>query len=79
MRAKLLIVIVILGMLFPGVSHGFGILRFVCDGIANQLGLNRGPIPKVIQRPQPPGVDSHQATLPKHPDAYRVYIQAEGF
>lgn len=80
MKVKFFIMIVWLSLLFPGFSYGFGILRYVSDGIANQLGLDRGPIPKVIQTPRPPAFPSpHQVTGPKHPESSRIYLQAEGW
>ncbi len=81
MKKKIVLAILVLMMLVPTVSHGFGLLRYTFDAIANQLGLDRGPIPKVPPRNlqadfQPPG---YPAPHPNHPDLNRIYIQAEGF
>jgi hypothetical protein len=76
MKAKFLIAILILGLACPAASQAFGLLQYVFDGIANQLGLDRGPVPKVMPKLPP---DPHQGPLNKHPDAHRIYIQAEGF
>lgn len=78
MKTKILIVILILGLSYPAASHAFGILKYTFDAIANQLGLDRGPVPKVMPKLPPPGVDPHAGPSP-HPDANRIYIQAEGF
>jgi hypothetical protein len=81
MKERILLVILILMMLVPTVSHGFGLLRYTFDAIANQLGMDRGPIPKALPRNlqadfHPPG---YPAPPPSHPDLNRIYIQAEGF
>ncbi|MBI5250784.1 MAG: hypothetical protein HY912_14935 [Desulfomonile tiedjei] len=78
MKTKILIVILILGLSYPAASHAFGILRYTFDAIANQLGLDRGPVPKVMPKLPPPGAAPHGQANP-HPDANRIYIQADGF
>jgi len=65
--------------LCPGSSHAFGILRVIFDGIANNVGLDRGSIPKVFSRPNPQPQDQMGAPLPKHPESQGAYIRAEGF
>ena len=79
MKTKILIAILIFGILCPGTSHAFGILRYTFDAIANQLGLDRGPIPKVLPPPPPPPGHDPNGAFSRHPDANRIYIQAEGF
>jgi len=78
MKAKLLIGIVVVTMMFPPVSHGAALLRYVFDAVCNQLGLDRGPIAKVpprgIGEKCPPGLAPG-----KQPGSHRIYIQAEGF
>ncbi len=63
----------------PSTSHAFGILRFLYDGIANQLGLDRGPIPKALPKNHPSKFDKNGQRIP--PDIYnqRIHVQAEGF
>jgi hypothetical protein len=78
MKVRLLIGIVVASMLFPPVSHGFGLLRFVYDGIFNQFGLDRGPIPKTPPRGTPAKYGA-ACNAPVKPASQRVYIQAEGF
>jgi len=68
----------ILGLCYPAASHAFGILRYTFDAIANQFGLDRGPVPKVMPKTPPPYVGPHGPVNP-HPDANRIYIQADGF
>lgn len=79
MKTKMLIVVIILGMVLPPVSHGFGLLRYVYDAVVNQFGMDRGPVPKVMPKPFLPG--SNSGCLP--PDTpyktQNIYIQAEGF
>jgi hypothetical protein len=80
MRTKIFLVILALMMLVPAVSHGFGLLRYTFDAIANQLGLDRGPIPKALPRNLQADFYPHGYVLPpKHPDMNRIHIQAEGF
>ena len=80
MRTKILLVILALTLLVPAVSHGFGLLRYTFDAIANQLGLDRGPIPKALPRNlQADFCPDGYVLPPKHPDMNRIHIQAEGF
>lgn len=79
MRIRILIAILVISMLCPSFSHGFGFLRYAFDAISNQLGLDRGPIPKVPPRPKAPPCGPDGQPLGKHSSAGRIYIQAEGF
>lgn len=80
MRARCLILVLAVMLAFPPVSHGFGLLRYIYDGLANQFGLDRGPIPKILPKTPPPGHQpSHADTVREHPDTHRIHIQAEGF
>jgi hypothetical protein len=80
MKTRILLTVLVLMLLIPTASHGFGLLRYTFDAIANQLGLDRGPIPKTL--PRNLQADFHlpgQPPPPSHPDLNRIYIQAEGF
>ncbi|MGB6065989.1 MAG: hypothetical protein WBG50_14410 [Desulfomonilaceae bacterium] len=77
--AKVLIGVLVCSLLCPSMSHAFGLLRYTFDAIANQLGLDRGPIPKTLPRTPPGALYPHRAPLTECPDGQRVYIQAEGF
>jgi hypothetical protein len=79
MKIKLLIGIIALTLLCPPYSHGFGLLRYVFDGLSNQLGLDRGPIPKVLPKVGPSGPFGNCDPALKHYSKYRLHIQAEGF
>ncbi len=79
MKIKLFVALVILSMICPPVSHGFGLLRYTFDAIRNQLGLDRGPIPKTMQHTYGGCFDPQCPPNFNHPDAHRIYIQAEGF
>jgi len=79
MKIKILIGCLILIMACPAVSHGFGVLRYIFDGVANQLGLDRGPIPKAIPPRPRADFDSAKPPTATSPDAHRIHIQAEGF
>jgi len=79
MKIKILIGIIILMMATPAVSHGFGLLRYIFDGVYNQLGLDRGPIPKVVPPPVYPGHPPTNLPEVRHSPYPRFHIQAEGF
>jgi hypothetical protein len=78
MKTKILLVILALMMMVPAVSHGFGLLRYTFDAIANQLGLDRGPIPKALPRNLQADFNPSPCPVPP-PDLQRIHIQAEGF
>ena len=79
MRYIILIVILIITMATPGTSQAFGVLRWAWDGINNQLGFDRGPVPKRDPRLwRAPGCPPDN----KRPITYvppGFYIQADGF
>lgn len=80
MKTRALALAIAVMICFPGTSHAFGIMRWTFDAIANQLGLDRGPIPKIIPNNPPSDVPSrHGHNIPGDPNAERIYIQAEGF
>ncbi len=79
MLVKILIGMLVCFLVCPSVSHAFGLLRYTFDAVANQLGLDRGPIPKTLPRTPPGALYPHGSLLNKCPDGRRVYIQAEGF
>ncbi len=79
MRTKILIGVLVVMLGFPGASHAFGLLRYVFDGVANQLGLDRGPIPKALPNLPPPEYNPSNPAASKYLGAHRIYIQAEGF
>jgi len=79
MRYKILIIAVVFALAMPPSAHALGVFRWAWDAVANQLGLDRGPVPKVYPRPYPPQPDprdQHKATRARYP---WFYIQAEGF
>jgi hypothetical protein len=81
MRTKLIIALMSLMIAVPNVSFGFGIFQYTFDGIKNQLGLDRGPVSKVLPEANP--YDPYGRPNPLvgklHPDRNRIVIQAEGF
>jgi len=79
MRLRILVAVLVAVLACPVPSHAFGLLRYCFDAIANQLGLDRGPVPK-----KTPGNDPFSAGQSKHPavrypDPGKIHIQAEGF
>lgn len=81
MRTKLIILLMGLMIAAPNVSFGFGILQYTFDGIKNQLGLDRGPVSKVLpdENPNDPYCRPNPLNGKLHPDRNRMVIQAEGF
>ncbi len=79
MKVGIIILVVVLTMALSPASQAFGLLRYVYDGISNQLGLDRGPIPKVIPKLGQPAAPPGAPPLGKHADVSRIHIQAEGF
>ncbi len=79
MKTKVVIGILVLMMAFPAISHGFGLLKYITEGIRNQLGLDRGPIPKIYPPHPPTGFRPYDLPLDQAPDVHRMHIQAQGF
>jgi hypothetical protein len=76
MRTKIIIGVLILSLSFPAASHALGLLRYLFDAVANQLGLDRGPIPKTLPKaPTPPPGQGPPAAAANQ----GIHIQAEGF
>jgi len=80
MKIRILIWLIVLVLAVPSASQASGLLRYLFDGIANQLGLDRGPIPKTLPRQPPldPGLNG-KPLLNGPPPPTNIYIQAEGF
>jgi hypothetical protein len=83
MKVRAIAIILFLALTFtaacPSQSHAFAILRYLFDFASNQLGFDRGPIPKAPPN-IPPTPDQHPGLpLHGHPDAKKLHIQAEGF
>lgn len=80
MKVKIIVVLLVCALVaFPAVSHGFALLRWAFDAVANQFGLDRGPIPKVIPKAVP--ADCSPPGQPRgKTDRYPgFFIQADGF
>ena len=79
MKIKLLVLAVMMSLLFPPVSHGFGLFQWAMDAVCNTLGLDRGPAPLRVPKAPPPG-----AYAPGQPSTGGrtqpdIYIQAGGY
>jgi hypothetical protein len=76
MRTTLIAAILALLVACPAGVHGFGILRYTWDFIKNQVGVDRGPHPKVLREKPPlhPGHMFHKAHIRKKPAC-----KAEGY
>jgi hypothetical protein len=79
MKRAILIVILSLAVAWPASAQAFGLVRYIFDGISNQLGMDRGPIPKAVPTRPYKGLNPHGYAPEKHPDDYRIHIQADGF
>ncbi|MEW6138152.1 MAG: hypothetical protein AB1733_07965 [Thermodesulfobacteriota bacterium] len=79
MKTRILVAILVASLAVPSVSHAFGLLRYAFDAVSNQLGLDRGPVPKIPARPVPAPLGPGGVPLGKHADTPRLYIQADGF
>ena len=78
MKAKILIGIIVVMVVCPPPTHAFGLLKYAFDAIANQLGLDRGPIPKVMQKAPDQG-NCPSGGPPATRPVRNLHIQAEGF
>jgi hypothetical protein len=81
MKTRICIVLLVtfLMMSVPTHSNAFAILRYTFDAIANQFGLDRGPIPKEIPKNPAYGIYPNKMGAPMRSDLNRTHIQAEGF
>ena len=80
MRVFLITAVLVISLgAMPASSHAFGLLKFVWDGVANQLGMDRGPVPKVIPKRRPPNCDQYGKRIPRHVYVPSYYMQAQGF
>ncbi len=79
MRRNFLIFMIIVVVSISGNAHAFGLLKFLWDGFSNQLGLDRGPIPKVMAPPCLSKCDTYRSRLPNHVYRPSFHLQAEGY
>ncbi len=79
MRSYILIPILVMCISLPTSAHAIGILKYAWDSVANQLGLDRGAIPKVLPKCDVPRCDRYGKRIPKHAYRPNFHLQAEGF
>lgn len=79
MRLSVVFLLIIAVMALPAGAHAFGVLKYTWDAIANQFGLDRGPIPKVMPKDDPFQYDKYRSQMPKHGYFPAFHLQAEGF
>ncbi len=80
MQRKVIALLVCLVLGATSVSHAAGLFQYIYDGIKNQLGLDRGPVLKVIpENPDDPYCKPNPLAPRPHPDRNRAHIQAQGF
>jgi len=63
----------------PATSHAFGLFKYLWDAVANQLGLDRGPIPKTFPKSPQQRCDAYGNPIPDHVYAPTFHLQADGF
>lgn len=75
----IILIVLIISSTIPATSHAFGLLQYTWEGVANQLGLDRGPIPKLAPRmvldPYTSPLDAQKRVV-CYPEPQ---LQAEGF
>ena len=82
MKKLMVIWLVFLIIASPVSAQAFGLLQYVFDGIANQLGLDRGPIPKAPRKcPYDPLCRNGQGPCapPQSSARLGVHIHTEGY
>jgi hypothetical protein len=75
----LLICIICMALISPSSADAFGIMKYVWDAVNNQLGLDRGEIPKVKQRCRFADNKQYEKRIPRHTYRPVFHLQAEGF
>jgi hypothetical protein len=78
MKKLALVIALVMSLAAPSFAHGFGLLKLALDAIYNQLGLDRGPIPKVPP-PSPSGPCGGKPCPEEGRTPPRIHIQADGF
>ena len=79
MARFILIYFIIIAILVPSSADAFGLMKYIWDGINNQLGLDRGEIPKVKQRCRFADNKQYEKRIPRHTYRPVFHLQAEGF
>jgi hypothetical protein len=75
----MLFLLIIISATLPTGAHAFGLFKYTWDAISNQLGLDRGPIPKVMPKHDPIRCDKYGDQIPKHVYYPSFHLQADGF
>ena len=73
------ICIISIALVSPSSADAFGLMKYVWDGINNQLGLDRGEIPKVKKRCRFADNKQYEKRIPRHTYRPVFHLQAEGF
>jgi hypothetical protein len=79
MTRFILICLVCFALITPSPANAFGFMKYIWDGINNQLGLDRGEIPKVKQRCRFADNKQYEKRIPRHTYRPVFHLQAEGF
>jgi len=78
-KITVLILMILLVIVPAAPAHAIGLLKYTWDMVANQLGLDRGPVPKVIPKRHVPEWDKYGKRIPRHAYFPSFHLQAEGF
>lgn len=79
MKTLIILLLSVMLIAVPAASHGFGLFKYVWDGIGNQLGLDRGPVPKATDKGRCAQQDPYLKKLPRHVYFPSFHLQAHGY
>jgi hypothetical protein len=79
MRIIIMLILIISISVAPATAHGFGIFKYAWDAMSNQLGLDRGPVPKTAPKSPAELSDNYARRIPNHVYKQWWQLQAEGF
>ena len=75
----LLICLISIALVAPPTADAMGIMKNLWDALTNQLGLDRGGVPKVKPRCGYTDNPKYESRLPRHLYQPVMHIQADGF
>ena len=79
MRTLWLVLILVTAISLPATGHAFGLIKYLWDGVSNQLGMDRGPIMKSPPKCRPEFDVRYQRRIPRHVYFPTIQLQANGF
>jgi hypothetical protein len=79
MKRLLLVSLICVAIAMPAPCQAFGVFKYLWDGLANQLGLDRGPVPKTAPKKWDQDRDLQTQRYPDHVYTHKFHLQADGF